>query len=147
MFIFMNRKEIVIGEIEEYKRKIGDSWRDHYFNNWYGHLTSKAPKGRCFLTSRYSRPDEKNGKMVGFDYLPPEDRPGDFKANQTMREFYATIDKVLEDEQIDVQELEKRLFDEDGRVIWENMNDVLDTALPAFIKLREMGYTRRDLTA
>ncbi len=142
----MNRREMVQQEMEEYRRRFGSSWRDNYFDNWIGKVTSKFPKGRCFLASPYSRPDEKNPGMSPSDYeYPPEERKSDLYMSQTMREFYATIDKVLEEERIDVKKLERKLVDENGSIIWGNLDEVFDMALPAFVKLREMGYTLRDL--
>ena len=68
----------------------------------------------------------------------------DLRKSQTPREFFKTIDDVITDSGIDINEI-KRLqnlnkIDNQG----SHYKKLYDLVLPVYIKLREIGYERTD---
>jgi len=85
---------------------------------------------------RYGDKEEEYRKDVGSELWK----------QQTFRQFFETIDHVLDELKIPIEEI-KRLQDlikgsrndNDGRDPLDKLNELI---LPAYIRLREMGYNR-----
>ncbi|MFC1740980.1 hypothetical protein ACFL3V_00400 [Nanoarchaeota archaeon] len=109
-------------EVEQARQEHGKEWGMSYLNNFHGDL----PGG-------YRR--------LGYD--PAAIYAGDTSAsekrrNQSHGEYWATIDQVIEEVGI----CPTRIIEARDR--WRKHNDwgMFDLILPAYIKMRELGYMR-----
>jgi len=124
-----NLKEIIDTEVKECKDAVGDNWYIPFYNNFDGLL----PGG--------FRRDEVYAKMHKF-----RDNDSKFR-EQTLGEFYQVVDGIIEEigmtsEQI--IESRRRAREPDNPS--ERDLSFWDKILPIYIKLRETGYSKYDLT-
>ena len=159
-------EQIVAEEIEQSKRQYGErTGFRYYFNNFYLSLPSDdfnhggpnrdtAIELRIFdiphevyiknLSEGDNRLAQRLLKMHSPLYL-----------QQTPKQFFETIDKVLAEKGIPLEEvkmLQHEVFvikSKDGLIAEPRTDkeviELFNRVLPAYIKLREMGYTYRDL--
>lgn len=65
--------------------------------------------------------------------------------NQKMRDFFDTVDKVLVEEGISIDEVKK--LQKLGRKDFSKIKELYELVFPAYVRLRDMGYTHADLIA
>lgn len=127
--------EKITRETKAFKKMHGKNWAIEYFNNFYGNL----PGGyrRRLLESA---PELKN--MKKWD-------KGSSKSieKQTVSEFFETIDRVINEMELDVSEIVAIQNNTTLNSV-EKYSNLYDMILPVYTKLREMGYKHYpDLTA
>ena len=136
----INMDEIVEAEIKEYKKKYGEDWQAYYFNNFGFNL----PDDDCEHGGYYRETFAKSGWLdmtiakrdpankLGYSYL---------YRNQTARDFFKTVDQTLEEQGISLKEIKRlqHLKNREGSEHWKKLSELV---LPAYIKLRELGYQR-----
>ncbi len=115
------------------------SWAS-FLNNFVNRLpySERIGSPRCYFENDY--PDVLDKKVGDFEQADPSLYSDRYRL-ETQREFYATIDQALKAEGIYdlVKSLVKPGF---------NIEEVYEAALPAYLRLRAMGYKAYpDLTA
>jgi len=137
----MNMREQIEKEIEDSianekwytEARYGSDWKRKaracgYFNNFYGNL----PGG-------YRRNYEN------ILDLPNEEG---HRKGQTLREFFQEIDTTITESRTNpsiVEELQTRLKESGDSL--NAFDSVLEVAFPVYVRMREKGYTKFDLTA
>ena len=129
--------EKVIRETEAFKKIYGKEWVLEYFNNFYGNL----PGG-------YRRKNLEGVPELG-NSKEWDNHSSKTLENQTTNEFFATIDKVIEEIKINPKDI-INIQNDSGLGITEKYEQMYDKSilLPVYTKLRERGYKHYpDLTA
>jgi len=122
-------KKILESELKQSRAEGGDEW----YILLYGNFDSYLPGGH-----REYRTDNKETYFF---------RLWDSKfREQSSSDFFTTLDKIMSELNISSEEL-VRLRKQYGDSYYENKRDVsfFDRILPIYARLREMGYSRRDL--
>jgi hypothetical protein len=99
---------------------------NYYFNNFHLNLPGKSSKRNNMEQGGYlddSRLVRGNGK--------------------TLREFYKDIDNALEESGINLIQLEELMKDASSL---ETRKKIFKLCFPAYVLLRQRGYTKSDLT-
>jgi RimJ/RimL family protein N-acetyltransferase len=134
---FIKRSQAAAQEIAEAREKYGDN---AFF--WFNNFREDLPGGsrRTTIESDYPGLDRK--------MFLTDTKSSDLKRSQTLREFWATIDRVIEELGINLQELI------DARKKWSGLPDDkknygphLDLMIPIYLRLLEIGYNDHDLWA
>jgi hypothetical protein len=99
-----------------------DREEHYYFNNFHLNLPGKTRR-----VSLQNYLDEKECSPA---------------AGKTPREFFADVDLAIRETGVDMEEL-TRLMENYKEL--ETRKKIFKLTFPAYIKLREMGYTRKDL--
>ncbi len=132
----------IINVIEEEMKRY--SSRSEYLNNFFLNL----PDARCKHGGYYQDLAVVLGCMdlnqieTGAD--PEEEKQrgaSELYLNQKRRDFFTTIDQVLVESGIAIDEVQ-RLQKEGGK---DKIKELHELVFPAYIRLREMGYSHRDL--
>ncbi len=134
-------------EFQEFKRQCqeeGREWTEHLIN-----IIHRLPYSGSMMSTRYIIEQESSNLLdckPGYNSAHPSTAFSNVRQQQTWREFYATIDRVLG---------ELGLFDEVQRLnvsgTRKSAHDVVtlcELIYPAYVRLRELGYNcYPDLTA
>lgn len=145
-------EQIVADEIEQVRREHGEAYPLYYLNNFRFNLPSDefAHSYKQNIDIQLKVRDTPHG-----DFIKKLSKGDDVKAqkslklhsplylNQTPREFYETIKKVLAEQGMPVakvKELQRKALESAAdRVALYNF------IFPAYMQLRKMGYTWQDL--
>ena len=84
---------------------------------------------------------EEFAKTYGSDFARESRNNSELYLNQSPAEFYATVDSLIEDCGLDVNKIQQMQENHTPQI---SLNDY---AFPVYVKLRDMGYTHRDLTS
>lgn len=140
----MSVEQIVREEIERSKNVHGEDdcvnpWYNHYFNNFY---LKFFPLERTCCRSFWDVPLKVS--------LPNLKECSKLYYGQSPHEFYETIDRTVEETGISLDEVtclvKRRPEDEDVVAFNRWHKKFCDLILPAYIRLREIGYNQQDLT-
>ncbi len=147
-------KEEIERELKKYIDEYGErSGLVHLMNNFLFNLPTPSYEQESYR-KRVNQRNEWDVTYIEFiKKVSPNDvfqeqlkYHSDLKLNQTPRQFFETIDKVLEELNIPVNEV-KRLLEIRFKEGKNTMPELYKLTLSAYLKLREMGYTRQDLVA
>ena len=139
-------QQIVEMEIEVYRQKYGD---EKALNQYLGNFNRNLPPDNPENISSHRNVAAFLGVLdktrEGYDAQGSKDG-SELWRKQTFRRFFKTIDSVLDELKIPIEEI-KRLQDlikgirkdNDGRDPLDKLNELV---LPAYVKLMEMGYNR-----
>ena len=146
-------KETAEEELKRYKEEHGERFGlIHLLDNFLFNLPSDDfeeggyYRKKSFYNGHYDISNKEHllartPKHLIEEVLKPH---SDLKLNQTPRQFFETIDKVLQELDIPVDEI-KRL-QHLGYAEGKNIEYMLyQLTFPAYVKLREIGYTKQDL--
>ncbi|MEK6951212.1 MAG: hypothetical protein AABX13_05820 [Nanoarchaeota archaeon] len=130
-------------EFDEFKRQCREErreWTEQLIN-----MIHRLPyqNGSPTLRSQIESSRLINRKPPG-NHCVPSRNFSPLRRTQTWREFYATIDRVLQEVGIydEVRQANR------GRIKEENIGRICTLIYPAYVRLREMGYNcYPDLTA
>ncbi|GEM_PF-3485171 len=141
----MSIAETVHNEIEQSKNMHGESWRGVYFNNFYLRFTKTE---RDFLKKSLSNVWNISRREWLNDNPQNE---SELYVNQSLQQYYETVDCVVEEAGISSDELQKLIqeivkspsdFTQFSRIY----KQFCDLILPVYVRLRELGYSQQDLT-
>ena len=140
-------------EISECKAKCegnpAKTWGMEYFNNFFCNLPDCFPKGALTHT------------RTGCQSIMPQHVPlrelgctnlSDLRLNQSYADFYRAVDDALVTEGIPLEKVVRvqelffhfvRGYNEGAK--WRTHNLLMDIVTPAYMRLREQGYTHYDL--
>lgn len=133
--------EIINQEMLHYRSKSG------YLNNFYMNLPGASEKS---VLANYRAFAEEQGNMYeswieSYSNVSKEIEMGNtlLFLNQKRRDFFETIDRALVEEGISIDEVKRlqALRIEDSN----NGKELCELVFPAYVRLRRMGYSHRDL--
>jgi hypothetical protein len=133
--------EIVEGEIRRQAEDFGKPY-DHAYENYIHNFLGHLPVGHhASVMQRTGRLDLLNSSRI-----PVEEhgRHSRVYLRQTPRQFYQTVEKAYRDAGLDpvkVMDFEKR----SSSALPNELSEIYRYVLPAYIKLREWGYTHGEL--
>ena len=139
-------QQIVEKEIEVYRQEYGDEKAlNQYLGNFYSNLPTDDAKNMSYNRNVAAFLGVLDKTREGYDAQGSKDG-SELWRKQTFRQFFKTIDTVLEEVGISIEEI-KRLQDlikglrkdNDGRDPLDKLNELV---LPAYVKLMERGYNR-----
>ena len=144
-------EQIVRGEIEKESPEAKMVHSDpimFYLNNFHLQIFDTGGYRRSFQVvpqykEQFNTPHRKivieTGK--GSQRVYPDKSHSRVFLRQSPKEFFETVNRALKETGIDVNELKKLAISGDDRIA------LLHLLLPTFIKMREWGYKKRELTA
>lgn len=145
-------RDTVQREIQQYRIQYGEQeWRIYYYNNFHFNLPRTDFPGGGFYRNLYVQLESMNRPFS--EVWGPSERVhySDHKAAQTAGQFYGSIDRAIEEEGLNVDEITRlsQVADEASGTdtYYDRIAGLFDYAQPAFIRLRAEGYNLHDLTA
>lgn len=139
-------QQIVEREIEECRQRFGvEKALNLYLSNFHSNLPTDNPEDRSYLRNVVAFLGVLDKTRLEYD--AEDSREGsELWKRQTFREFFKTIDNVLDELKIPIsdiirlQALVSRLaVDSGGIPAITKLNELI---LPAYVRLRGMGYNR-----
>lgn len=125
----------IMKEIAQYKIEYGQKWGMHFFDNFDNYLVGG-------MMRPVSDDEDVNAALEYFNATKHYDSDNSDKRNSlTNNQFYEEIDFVCRELGID----EKIIIKKRKRIFEQNDWSLFDMIVPLYIKLRERGYTQKDL--
>jgi hypothetical protein len=143
------RKQAALDEIKEAKEKKGKDWT-WLLNNFHLYLPNEK-SGKGYYEQSSADLDWLDKKPSEYDAEAQDDYSA-IRYDQTDRDFFKTIDEVIDRLQIDRRKLQS-LMDllsepyNDNPDRWgQAFDELIELYIPVYAELRSMGYDNRDLT-
>jgi hypothetical protein len=147
-------RERLLGEIEDAKNTYGENWSIEYFHS-FSTILPCFPEDRSYRTSLFGNTAITDWRQRTIGNRTREEVPeySDLYCSQTWGEFFAAIDQAIEEENLSLDEVRRLVHEVEGpeRKSFEDHRAARDAlyeyATPVYLRLREIGYNKIELTS